>query len=88
MRGLILVVDYTSGFSCPLTVHFRFVTKCDKCHYKVLQIFFLLLQSETGITKWDDYYKVRQNRPTLCIDFISWRENLVADIFHETPYEH
>ena len=54
-------------------------------YYKVWQV---LLQSATGITKWDDYYKARQNRPTLCIDYISWRENLVADIFHETPYEH
>ena len=77
MRGLILVVDYTTGISCPAT---SVITK----YYR----FFLLLQSATGITKWDDHYKVRQNRPTLCIDFISWRENLVADIFHETAYEH
>ena len=54
MRGLILVVDYTTGFSCPPTVHVRFITKCDKCHYKELQIFFF-------ITKCDKcYYKVRQ----------------------------
>ena len=53
MRGLILVVDYITGFSCPPTVHFRFITRCDKCHYKVLQLFFS--------TKCDKcYYKVRQ----------------------------
>ena len=40
-----------------------FITKCDKCYYKVRQILqsvTILLQSATGITKCDDYYKVRQ----------------------------
>jgi len=44
-----------------------FITKCDKCYYKVRQVLqsaTVLLQSATGITKCDDYYKVRQN--TLC----------------------
>ena len=58
MRGLILVVDYTTGFSCPPTVHVRFITKCDKCHYKELQIFFLLQSVTSVITKCDRYYKV------------------------------
>ena len=42
-----------------------FITKCDKCYYKVRQVLqstSVLLQSATGITKCDDYYKVRQNR--------------------------
>ena len=42
-----------------------FITKCDKCYYKVrrvLQSATVLLQSATGITKCDDYYKVRQNK--------------------------
>ena len=43
-----------------------FITKCDKCCYKmrqVLQSVTILLQSATGITKRNDYYKVRQNNP-------------------------
>ena len=43
-----------------------FITKCDNlllqsattCYYKVRQV---LLQSASGITKCDGYYKVRQN---------------------------
>ena len=45
-----------------------FITKCDKCYYKVWQVLqsaTILLQSATGITKCEDYYKVRQNTPTL-----------------------
>ena len=40
-----------------------FITKCDKCYYKVRQVLqsvTILLHSATGITKCDDYYKVRQ----------------------------
>ena len=43
-----------------------FITKCGKCYYKVWQVLqsaTILLQSATGITKCDDYYKVRQNKP-------------------------
>ena len=39
------------------------ITKCDKCYYKVRQVLqsvTILLQSATGITNCDDYYKVRQ----------------------------
>ena len=78
------------SYSC-CWLYFWFFLSSDRpfqVYYKVRQVslqsttdFFLLLQSATGITKWDDDYKVRQNRPTLCIDFISWRENLVADIY-------
>ena len=84
-----------TGFTCPPTIYFKFTTKCDKCYYKVRQLFFyykvrwsvitkcdnffitkcdkcyykvrqilqsvtILLQSATGITKCDHYYKVRQ----------------------------
>ena len=41
-----------------------FITKCDKCYYKVRQVLqsvTILLQSATGITKCVDYNKVRQN---------------------------
>ena len=41
-----------------------FITKYDKCYYKVRQVLqsaIVLLQSATGITKCDGYYKVRQN---------------------------
>ena len=23
------------GFTCPRTIHFKFITKCDKCYFKV-----------------------------------------------------
>ena len=42
-----------TGFTCPPTIYFKFITKCDKCYYKVRQLF--LLQSATV-----SYYKVRQ----------------------------
>ena len=38
------------GFTCPLTVHFKSITKCDKCCYKVRQVLqsaTILLQSAT-----------------------------------------
>ena len=70
---VVVVVDDDTGFTCPPTIYFKFITKCDKCYYKVRQLFLLqsatafllqsatiLLQSATGITKCDDYYKVRQ----------------------------
>ena len=40
------------GFTCPPTMHFKFITKCNKRSYKVRQLFF---------TKCDKcFYKVRQ----------------------------
>ena len=56
------------------------VTKCDsffitKCYYnvrQVLQSVTILLQGATGITKCDDYYKVRQNIPGLSAAAISY----------------
>ena len=64
-----------TGFTCPPTIYFKFITKCDKCYYKVRQLFYykvrqVLLQSATVITKCDNfitkcnwYYKVRQYKP-------------------------
>ena len=70
-----------TGFTCPPTIYFKFITKCDKCYYKVRQLFYykvrqvlqsvtILLQSATGITKCDDYYKVRQYKCGLFINVI------------------
>ena len=42
-----------TGYTCPPTIYFKFITKCDKCYYKVRQLF--LLQSAIVC-----YYKVRQ----------------------------
>ena len=45
-----------------------FITKCDTVYYKlqqVLQSAMDLLQIGTGITKCDDYYKLRQYTPFL-----------------------
>ena len=42
-----------------------FITKCDKCYYKVRKVSksaTILSLSAIGITKWDDYYKGRQNK--------------------------
>ena len=44
-----------------------FITKCDTVYYKlrqVLQSAMNLLQIAKGITKCDDYYKLRQYRPS------------------------
>ena len=56
------------GFTCPPTINFKFITKCDNCYYKVRQLIllqsataFLLQSAATVITKRDRYYKVRQN---------------------------
>ena len=62
---LLSMMTLITGFTCPPTIYFKFITKCDKCYYKVRQLFLLqsatafLLQSATSvITKCDRYYKV------------------------------
>ena len=37
---LLSVMILIIGFTCPLTIHFKFITKCDKCHYKVRQVLY------------------------------------------------
>ena len=47
------------------TAYNYFITKCDKCYYKVRELLksaTILSQSAIGITKCDDYYKGRQNK--------------------------
>ena len=70
------MMRFITGFTCPPTIYFKFITKCDKYYYKVRQLFYykvrqVLLQSTTGITKCDnfitkcdDYYKVEQYTST------------------------
>ena len=87
---LLSTMTLITGFACPPTIYFTFITKCDsffyyklrwsvitkcdsffitncdKCYYKVRQVLQsvkILLQSATGITKCEDYYKVRQYKP-------------------------
>ena len=50
---VVVVDDDTYRFTCPSTIHFKFLTKCDKCHYKVRQLLF----SQSVIFC---YYKLRQ----------------------------
>ena len=50
---LLSMMTLITGFTCPPTIYFKFITKCDKCDYKVRQLF--LLQSAMVC-----YYKVRQ----------------------------
>ena len=57
-----------TGFICPPTIYFKFITKCDKCYYKVRQLFYYKVRwsvitkcDSLVITKCDKcYYKVRQ----------------------------
>ena len=49
-----------TGFTCPPTIYFKFITKCDKCYYKVRWSVITKCDS-FFITKCDKcYYKVRQ----------------------------
>ena len=64
---LLSMMTLITGFTRPPIICFKFITKCDKCYYKVRQLFLLqsatafLLQSATSvITKCDRYYKVWQ----------------------------
>ena len=47
------VDENTIGFTRRPTIHFKFITKCNKCYYKMRQL--ILLQSAMVC-----YYKVRQ----------------------------
>ena len=38
---LLLSMMILIGLTCPLTIHFMILTKCDKCHYKDRQLLFL-----------------------------------------------
>ena len=67
---MILIIEFT----CPPTMHFKFITECNKCSYKVRQLILLqramvcyfkvrqlFLESATSVfTKCDRYYEVRQ----------------------------
>ena len=89
---LLSMMRFITGFTCPPTICFKFITKCDKYYYKVRQLFYykvrqVLLQSTTGITKCDnfitkcdDYYKVQQYTSTHGYPTIWTRE---ADDSHE-----
>ena len=54
---MILVI----GFTCPPSIHFKFITKCDSLfYYNVRQLLLqsatsVIVQSATGITKCDRY---------------------------------
>ena len=63
-----------------------FITKCDTVYYKlrqVLQSAMDLLQIATGITKCDDYYKLRQYNPLQCYD--SWKRRRQAEFQSMLP---
>ena len=49
---LLSMMTLITGFTCPPTIYFKFITKCDKCYYRVRQVW---LQSATGITKCDNF---------------------------------
>ena len=53
---LLSMMTLITGFTCPPTIYFKFITKCDKCDYKVRQVLqsvTILLQSAKIITKCD-----------------------------------
>ena len=37
------------GFTCPPTIHFKFIAKSDKCYYKVRQILESATEHSSGI---------------------------------------
>ena len=41
--NLLSMVILIIGFTCPPTIHLKFITKCDKCYYKAREV----LQSTT-----------------------------------------
>ena len=65
---LSLIMILIIGLTCPPTIHFKFITKCDSlfllqsamvCYYKVRQLFYykvrqVLLQSAIGVTKCEN----------------------------------
>ena len=53
---MILIIEFT----CPPTMHFKFITECNKCSYKVRQL--ILLQRAMVC-----YFKVRQLFFTKCV---------------------
>ena len=57
-RKVIVIVvvsdDTYYWFTCPQTVHFKFITKSDSLFYYIVR--------RSVITKCDDYYKVRQKK--------------------------
>ena len=61
---VIVVADndaFYTGFTCPPTIHFKLITKCLKCYYRVRQ--FILLRSAMVCNykvRQLFYYKVRQ----------------------------
>ena len=76
-----------TGFTCPPTIHFEFITKCDKCYYKVRQVLqsvTILLQSATGITKCYDYYKVRQYNGILSMSHMPFKAFMFKDMTSST----
>ena len=44
-----------TGFTCPATIYFKFITKCDKCYYKVRQLFSNYKVRWSVITKCDSF---------------------------------
>ena len=57
MLSLMILITCT-GLTCPPTIHFKLITKCDKWYYKVLW---------SVTTKCDKCYcKVRQNSVAIC----------------------
>ena len=71
-----------------------FITKCDKVYYKLRQVSqsaMDLLQIATGITKCDDYYKLRQYRyqsdwsvyDLVFIPFSQGLEYLISDVHND-----
>ena len=62
---VVVVDDDTYWFTCPSTIHFKFLTKCNKYHYKVRQLLFwqsviFCLSATAFYYKCGRYYKVQQ----------------------------
>ena len=63
-----------------------FITKCDTVYYKLRQVLISaidLLQISTGITKCDDYYKLRQYRSTMAEEVKIVNGSITCKAMHE-----
>ena len=63
-----------------------FITKCDTVYYKLWQVLISaidLLQIATGITKCDDYYKLRQYRSTMVEEVKIVNGSMTCKAMHE-----
>ena len=71
------MMTLSTGFTCPPTIYFQFIKKCDKCDYKVRQLFYykvenVLWPSETDLTKCDNFITKCDSTQVFKVVVLSW----------------